>query len=151
MNSLFTYANTGMGDEFGEPGQTLKTSSYDLHGTGPWSSIASNLFWGAGSGLGLSGSGHKARYDVRGKSPITDFNVLVTGLSSPHLRALVSAVRSEMTKEGVPSYRHSGEPDSGWVVLDYVDVIVHAFTHEAREYYDLDSLFKEAEAAAPKE
>ena len=32
--------------------------------------------------------------------------------------------------------------DSGWVVLDYVDVIVHAFTHEAREYYDLDSLYK---------
>ena len=59
-------ANTGMGDEFGEAGQTLKTSSYDLHGTGPWSSIASNLFWGAGSGLGLSGSGRKARYDVRG-------------------------------------------------------------------------------------
>ncbi len=91
------------------------------------------------------------RYDVRGKSPITDFNVLVTGLSSPHLRALGSAVRSEMTKAGVPSYRHSGEPDSGWVVLDYVDVIVHAFTHEAREYYDLDSLFKEAETSAPKE
>jgi outer membrane protein assembly factor BamB len=43
---------------------------------------------------------------------------------------------------GTPSYRHTGEPDSGWVVLDYVDVIVHAFTHEAREYYDLDSLYK---------
>ena len=81
-------------------------------------------------------------YDVRGKSPITDFNILVTGLSSPHLRALVSAVRSELSKAGVPSYRHTGEPDSGWVVLDYVDVIVHAFTHEAREYYDLDSLYK---------
>ena len=81
-------------------------------------------------------------YDVRGKSPITDFNILATGLSSPHLRALVSAVRAELSKEGVPSYRHTGEPDSGWVVLDYVDVIVHVFTHEAREYYDLDSLYK---------
>lgn len=80
-------------------------------------------------------------YDVRGKSPITDFNVLATGLSSPHLRAIVSSVRAEMTKAGVPSYRHSGEPDSGWVVLDYVDVIVHAFTREAREYYDLDGLY----------
>lgn len=84
-------------------------------------------------------------YDVRGKSPITDFNILVDGLSAPHLRALVSDVRAEMSKEGVPSYRHTGEPDSGWVVLDYVDVIVHAFTHEAREYYDLDSIWKDAQ------
>ena len=83
-------------------------------------------------------------YDVRGKSPITDFNILATGLSAPHLRALVSDVRAAMSKEGVPSYRHSGEPDSGWVVLDYVDVIVHAFTHEAREYYDLDGIWKDA-------
>lgn len=80
-------------------------------------------------------------YDVRGKSPITDFFIVATGLSSPHLRAVISAVRSAMSKEGVPSYRNSGEPDSGWVVLDYVDVVVHAFTREAREYYDLDGLY----------
>lgn len=84
-------------------------------------------------------------YDVRGKSSITDFNVLATGLSAPHLRALVSDVRASMSKEGVPSYRHSGEPDSGWVVLDYVDVIVHVFTHEAREYYDIDGIWKGTE------
>lgn len=83
-------------------------------------------------------------YDVRGKSPITDFFIVATGLSSPHLRAVVSSVRAAMSKEGVPSYRNSGEPDSGWVVLDYVDVVVHAFTHEAREYYDLDGLWKDS-------
>ncbi len=83
-------------------------------------------------------------YDMRGKSSVTDFNVAATGLSAPHLRALVGDVRAALKTEGVPSYRNSGEPDSGWVVLDYVDVIVHVFTREAREYYDLDSLWKAA-------
>lgn len=81
-------------------------------------------------------------YDMRGRSSITDFNVAATGMSSPHLKALVGDVRAEMRKEGVPSYRNSGEPESGWVVLDFVDVIVHVFTREAREYYDLDSLWE---------
>ena len=80
-------------------------------------------------------------YDVRGKSPITDFFIVATGLSSPHLRAVVSAVRSAMSKEGVPSYRNSGEPDSGWVVLDYVDVVVHVFSPEARAYYALEKIW----------
>ncbi len=85
-----------------------------------------------------------AVYDVRGKSSITDFNVLATGMSAPHLRALIGDVRGELKGDGVPNYRNSGEPESGWVVLDYVDVIVHVFTREAREYYDLDSIWKDA-------
>lgn len=83
-----------------------------------------------------------AVYDVRGKSSITDFNVIACGMSAPHLRALVGNVRSTLKAEGIPSYRDSGESDSGWVVLDYVDVIVHVFTHEAREYYDLESFWR---------
>ena len=83
-------------------------------------------------------------FDVRGKSSITDFNILATGSSSPHLRAIVSEVRSRMRDDDVPSYRSSGEPESGWVVLDYLNVIVHVFTPEAREYYDLDGLWKDS-------
>ncbi len=85
-----------------------------------------------------------ALYDVRGKSSITDFNIVANGMSSPHLRALVGDVRAALREEGIPGYRNSGEPESGWVVLDYVDVIVHIFTAEAREYYDLDSFWKDA-------
>lgn len=82
-----------------------------------------------------------AVYDVRGKSSITDFNVVATGLSTPHLRALVGAVRSTLKADGIPGYRASGDHESGWVVLDYIDVIVHLFIAEARQYYDLDSLW----------
>lgn len=82
-----------------------------------------------------------AVYDVRGTSSVTDFNVVATGLSTPHLRALVSAVRATLKAEGVVGYRASGDHESGWVVLDYIDVIAHLFIGEAREYYDLDSLW----------
>lgn len=82
-------------------------------------------------------------YDVRLKSSITDFNILANGMSPPHLRALIGDVKAALREEGVPSYKASGEPESGWVVLDYVDVIVHIFTREAREYYDLDELWSD--------
>lgn len=80
-------------------------------------------------------------YDVRGNSSVTDFHVAATGMSMPHLRALSSGVRAALKAEGVPGYRASGDHESGWVLLDYIDVIAHIFIREAREYYDLDSLW----------
>ncbi len=82
--------------------------------------------------------------DVRGKSSVTDCHVLATGTSGPHLRSLVSEVQKEMKALGVPGYRVSGSPDSGWVVLDFVDAVIHVFSSEARAYYDLEGLWKDA-------
>lgn len=82
--------------------------------------------------------------DVRGTSSITDFHILATGTSSPHLRALANELRVQMKVQNVPAYRISGTPESGWVVSDFVDVIVHLFAPEARAYYDLDQLWKTA-------
>ncbi len=82
--------------------------------------------------------------DVRGESSITDFHLLATGTSSPHLRALIEEARRRMKTQGVLSYRMSGTPDSGWVVLDFVDAVVHVFTVEARAYYDLEAHWKGA-------
>ena len=72
-------------------------------------------------------------YDVRGKSGITDFFVVATGAAAPHLKALV--------RELPKAQRISGEPDSGWIVADYVDVVVHVFSAEARAYYALEKLW----------
>ncbi len=80
--------------------------------------------------------------DVRGASSITDFHILATGTSSPHLRALSSELRQQLKEHKVTGYRGSGTPDSGWFVSDCVDVIVHIFSPEARAYYDLDGLWK---------
>lgn len=73
-------------------------------------------------------------YDVRGKSGFTDFFVVATGAAAPHLKALVRTMPK--------AYRVSGDPESGWIVADYVDVVVHVFSAEARAYYALERLWE---------
>lgn len=82
--------------------------------------------------------------DVRGLSSVTDYYVIATGSSPPHLRALAETLDMELKRDGVPCYRQSGAPDSGWVVLDYVDVVVHLFAPEQRRYYDIERLWADA-------
>lgn len=84
--------------------------------------------------------------DVRGKSSVTDYTMIASGSSAPHIRALHEEVQGQLKKEGVPCYRRSGEAGSGWMVLDYVGVIVHLFTPEVRGYYGLETLWDEAPA-----
>ena len=78
--------------------------------------------------------------DVRRRSPVTDYYVIATGTSAPHLKALYNGVEISMKAKGVQCYRKAGIPEGGWMVLDYVDVIVHIFSKEAREYYALETL-----------
>jgi ribosome-associated protein len=86
--------------------------------------------------------GEKIRtMDVRRRSPVTDYYVIATGTSAPHLKALYNGVDAAMKEKGVHCYRKAGIPEGGWMVLDYVDVIVHVFTKEAREYYALETLW----------
>ncbi|MBQ5795819.1 MAG: ribosome silencing factor [Kiritimatiellae bacterium] len=72
-------------------------------------------------------------YDVRGKSGLTDFFIVATGAAAPHLKALAKALPK--------SYRTSGDPESGWIVSDFIDVVVHVFSAEARAYYALEKLW----------
>ncbi len=80
-------------------------------------------------------------YDVRGKSPLADFFVVATGAAAPHLKALIAESQAVMKEAGVMSYRTSGDPESGWIVVDYIDVVVHVFSPEARQYYALEKLW----------
>ena len=80
-------------------------------------------------------------YDVRGASPLTDFFVVATGAAAPHLKALAAETQAAMRDAGVKSYRTSGDPESGWIVVDYIDVVVHIFSPEARAYYALERLW----------
>lgn len=82
-------------------------------------------------------------YDVRTRSTITDFHVLATGLNPPHLKALFNETRLRMKAHDLACYRKSGTPDSGWIVADYIDVVVHIFNPTARQYYALDVLWKD--------
>ena len=81
--------------------------------------------------------------DVRGVSTLTDICVIATGTSAPHLKALLANVQARMRELGTRSHRKSGLPESGWLILDFVHVVVHLFAPEARAYYDIEALWQD--------
>lgn len=82
--------------------------------------------------------------DVRGLSPVTDYFVLATGTSARQMRTVADDIEEMAEKLGhVPTAR-SGYEGSTWLLADFIDVIVHIFSDEARQYYDLDNLWGDA-------
>jgi ribosome-associated protein len=82
--------------------------------------------------------------DVRKLSGITDYYLIVSGGSPAHLKALFNEVLKRLKDRGVRSFRKSGDPESGWMVIDYVDVIIHILMPESRSYYAIESLWERA-------
>ncbi len=83
--------------------------------------------------------------DVRGLSPVTDYYLIACGLSQPHLKALSEELQVSLKKQaGFHVYRRAGTPESEWMALDYVDVVVHLFSPQARSFYDLETLWADA-------
>jgi ribosome-associated protein len=83
--------------------------------------------------------------DMRHVSPITDFFVIVSGGSDRQLKAIVEYIGEETKKQySVAPWRTEGDSTGGWVLMDYGDVVVHAFLPERRNYYDLEGLWREA-------
>ncbi|MGI5868626.1 MAG: ribosome silencing factor [Kiritimatiellia bacterium] len=80
--------------------------------------------------------------DVRGRSSLTDAIVIASCTSTPHLKAVAGRISREIKKEGGTPIRMSGDAESAWIVIDLFDVFVHLFLPEAREYYDLESLWR---------
>ena len=81
--------------------------------------------------------------DVREVSNLTDYCVVASGTSAPHLKALTSEVQHTMKERGIPA-RRSGLPESGWVVVDCHLAVIHIFAPEARSYYAIEDLWKGA-------
>ncbi|MBM4142179.1 MAG: ribosome silencing factor [Lentisphaerae bacterium] len=82
--------------------------------------------------------------DVRGLSSICDYCLFVSGDSPPQLKALVNEIQHALKQRGVPCFRRGGQPESGWITLDYVDAVIHVFLPRQREYYAIESLWEEA-------
>jgi ribosome-associated protein len=78
---------------------------------------------------------------VHDKSVISDYFVIATGTSSTHVKSLADEVESELEKLKVLPLSHAGKLSNSWVLLDYGDVIVHIFSQEARDFYDLEKLW----------
>jgi ribosome-associated protein len=82
--------------------------------------------------------------DVVGKVDYADYLVLMTGSSDRHVAALADAVDELLSKNGVRSISIEGRPAASWVLIDFVDVVVHIFQQEARTVYDIDGLWMDA-------
>lgn len=83
--------------------------------------------------------------DVRKISSITDYFVIATGTSEPHLRAIADEIQDKLRDErGVRPRAVDGTLQTAWLVLDYFDVIVHVMRADIRKLYDLESLWGDA-------
>ena len=83
--------------------------------------------------------------DLKGKSPATDYFVIVTGTSDRQMRTIADEISEEARNLGMSRFGRAGYEQGRWILLDYVDVIIHIFDSEYRDYYDLELLWGDAE------
>lgn len=89
--------------------------------------------------------------DVRGLSTVTDFFVIATGTSEPHLRAIAEEITEKLEESaGLRPRAVDGQVPTHWMVLDYVDVIAHVMRAEVRAKYDLEGLWGDAPRLRPR-
>ena len=80
---------------------------------------------------------------VDDKTVIAEYFVLCTGNSSTQIRGLAGEVEFRIGERGLSPYGVEGRDNNSWLILDYSNVIVHIFSRESREFYNLDKLYAE--------
>lgn len=78
-------------------------------------------------------------------SSLADYFVIASGGSSTHVRSLADELEEKLKAEDVTPTRIEGYRSNSWILLDYSSVVVHVFTQEARDFYDLDRLWADGE------
>jgi ribosome-associated protein len=86
--------------------------------------------------------------EVAGKVDYADFLVLMSGTSDRHVAAIAQSVEKDLEQQGFRALALEGLPLARWVLIDFVDVVVHVFQEEWREVYDLDGLWMDASRVA---
>lgn len=81
--------------------------------------------------------------DIRKVADYADYFILCTGTSDRMLNALGDAVVEKLKKAKVPVAKREGQPAEGWIIVDAGDVIVHLFSPEKREFYQIEELYAE--------
>lgn len=81
--------------------------------------------------------------DVRGKTSVTDILVIAAGGSSRQIRALANNVQEMVKARGVIPLSSEGTHESGWILIDLGDVVVHVMLRETRDFYNLEKLWGE--------
>jgi len=82
--------------------------------------------------------------DTRGICGFADYFVIISGESARQLGAIADDIAQSLKNAGIIYYHREGTTASGWLLLDYGDIIVHIFSSEEREYYKLDKMWNAA-------
>jgi ribosome-associated protein len=83
--------------------------------------------------------------NLTGKSPATDYFLIATGTSSRQTRTVADEIKEFGGQHNFRIFGRAGYEQGKWVLLDFVDVVVHIFDEEFRQYYDLELLWGDAE------
>jgi ribosome-associated protein len=83
--------------------------------------------------------------DLRGVTDMTDFFLIASGTSDTHVRSLGEHIMAELKKEGSPVHHVEGLEKGRWVLLDFVDFVVHIFHPTLRNFYQLERLWADAQ------
>lgn len=82
--------------------------------------------------------------EVRDLIVITDYFVIASGATERQVRTIVDSVEKALAEKGFKPLRREGMEQGRWALLDFVDIVVHVFTSEERDYYELERLWKDA-------
>jgi len=83
--------------------------------------------------------------DLSGKSPATDYFVIATGTSDRQMRTVADEISKTAREQNFQRFGRAGYEQARWILLDFIDVVVHIFDSEYRDYYDLELLWGDAE------
>lgn len=90
-------------------------------------------------------------FDLKKLTTITDYFVICSASSEIHAKAIADFIMEEMKKKGLKVWHNEGYNNLSWILLDYVDVVVHIFLEETRRFYTLDGLWADADITEIKD
>jgi len=82
--------------------------------------------------------------DMRALTAVCDYFVICHGRSAIHIRSVADEIEEAMQRRQLARHHREGRAQATWIVLDYIDVVVHVFTEEARNFYALERLWGDA-------
>ena len=82
--------------------------------------------------------------NLQGISSVCDYFVIVSGSADVQVKAIARAVDDELREEGYKPYHTEGMNEGNWILIDYIDVVVHVFYEPTRQFYSLEKLWGDA-------
>ena len=82
--------------------------------------------------------------DVKGITTLTDYFIICSSESDPQTRAIFNHIKDELTIKNMKPWRTEGEEYLNWVIMDYINFVIHIFNKETRSYYDFERLWGDA-------